>query len=586
MIFLLATMKKLWNIGAVKLILLLKIFTDCSNSLFIGSPVTSNSNPIQKGISFEEFSKDAPPGSFKLCYWNYKYDCEAVIFLKECESMEHMKSTNLVASSKSKGEEYYKNYEKVSEDAMDRGSNGLPHNPLSIYIEDFESFSRIVEKLSNFSRNEKFRKVVYPKYTRVNLEIRNRFQKSPETDFFFFGPIGKITLIKRVYYNGSKVTKSLFIPEIMLFNHKNIAKSYAMLFDKNHTDMHYAFMTQYIEQILDVKKYKIKDISIRLYLHLKKALSVAVAIEYLNEVHGRVHGHITDKNVLHCKEDEISTYKLIDFKNSFKLGEHERLRSKCKSFRIEYASPEEAIFENDEYFFCRKSEIWSVGALLMVNLGFMFRIDKNTKKLLIYQNRIWRKYEDIKACQNDHDLDYCCLKDFILNIMKYDVDERPNITKCISFIYDRLLLEEKYLEQRYDSAVIEYTETPEEIKDPFASKTLNDSMKSEKEVNPNISNKIGENGKNKEEVVSNASSAPQDIKKSNDCFRIINSLKSAKLALKKGRENTQTFKKSYEDRKSHYPEEKKEMEARAKLINDCFKKICEKSDNKENKLKK
>lgn len=403
-----------------------------------------------------------------------------------------------------------------------------PRRPLPYDDLKYKGYIDIVDRLSNNATNSP--EIVFKPYHRR----------------LFYYPLNeKKKFIKR---NHSHIefakAKSLFIPEIRLFIHESIHLNYAMIFDRNNFDIHYTFMEKYPEEIHTNQIISVGNISNELYLSLKMILSVATAIEYLNEVHGRVHGNIHLNSVKGTEKYKRVTYKLYDFENSFKLGKNERLKINFKMFESPFASPEESLHEeNKAYFFCRKSEVWSIGALLLKSLGFKYATSVNPYQLMTVRRGLWAYYEDIETCSKNHTLNACCLKKFILQIMIYDVDKRPDMGKCIKLIFDRILEEERILEQRYDA--------------------LRQNLK---------------NIRKEREACIKSDDLMYDHVYCN-AWHWLKHVFKAKRALETEKGYTQSSIGSYEFQKKRYPVLKELSHDAAKEINAYYKKICEGKDN-------
>lgn len=263
----------------------------------------------------------------------------------------------------------------------------------------------------------------------------------------------KTYLLEVSYTNGGY--NSIFIPEIALIKHRYILSKLGMFFNIGSFNLmckigqyeyRYSEVAAIGEEINMAKK-------IEFYCVLKNILRVAKAIEYLNKVHSRVQGNL-DPSKINCKAlYSCINARLYDFESSIILGENEYVRLKYKRIYIEFCSPEERR-PNSKHFFCRKSEVWSLGCLLLhynnIIYNNRFKDHKFGALFQVEHNGSFVNFVDVVKCKDKNNCNVCKIKDLACKILITDIESRPNITECIQLFYERILDEETYLNAQFD----------------------------------------------------------------------------------------------------------------------------------------
>lgn len=314
----------------------------------------------------------------------------------------------------------------------------------SIESEFFEIFSTFIkkdicckyccigeEKRSNLRTNYKFKKLLSNDKTcseYLQLEYKNN-----------------IYLIQKKKFLFEKI--NLFIPELAFFDHKYIGKIYGTFLDIENLNINYTIIKTYeLDEVEFKSKFNFNKNNHNLsYNSLKMVLCIATAIEYLNKVHNRVHGNISAENIIATKEGDRMVYKLIDFDNSFKLDEENGINTNLKRKTTCYVSSEE-----DSIVF-QKSEVWSIGVLLMKNCNFNVSISRLSNKAIFYGDNFYHGFS-LYGNRECYLMGLTArLKEIIDKILVINVKERLNISDCIELLYNRVIAEEKYLIKLYEA---------------------------------------------------------------------------------------------------------------------------------------
>lgn len=243
--------------------------------------------------------------------------------------------------------------------------------------------------------------------------------------------------------NTEIIYNHLFIPEIAFFDHKNICKIYGTFFDNFDMEKTFTIMQYYEQSKIRRFMFDTSEDNHNLIYHvLKMALSVATAIEYLNIVHDRVYGSLSMNNISVSIENERIVYKLTNFTNSAKIERNSVLKVTNKSNFRRYMPPEEMGYHLNPTF-CRKSEVWSIGALLLETCEIDYKYSQSFpfvfRKNFLTEEKKSRKKSNRSRQPNCR---FSRLEDILTKFMAYDVKDRPKISECIHLLYEEILEEE------------------------------------------------------------------------------------------------------------------------------------------------
>lgn len=349
----------------------------------------------------------------------------------------------------------FENYAKAMEDVI---KENIFSDDVKIFCEIFSLnpedlwlFNSLILEFDNFEKDCTFKEVHLH-------EKKYLLDKSTELNHKYARFIGAYDYEEKNYLiketKCSKKKSTLFIPEIAFFEHRHIARTYSMLFNWDLFRLKYTIMQRYVEDCIEENKTMHDDL---IYNSLRKVHRIAMAIRYLNDVHGRVHGNLSKSNIIDVNENQATVCKLIDFGASFEVDEDEGVRCKNKEYDYRYASPEENVKNREDAVFYRKSEVWSLGAILLDYCGIYIlpkSPDPFPDKWLEGCNKGCKK----DCCQLSK-CNFCRVEDIINVLMVKNVESRPNINHCIEILYNKIIMEERLHRSFYEE-----TENVEELK--------------------------------------------------------------------------------------------------------------------------